>query len=35
MRITRYETKDYVFEGRKIIDIDKASGEGRQLKKTN
>lgn len=26
MRITRYETKDYVFEGKKIIDIDKASG---------
>ncbi len=29
MRITRYETKDYVFEGQKIIDIDKASGEGK------
>ncbi len=27
MKITRYETKDYVFEGTKIIDIDKASGE--------
>jgi two-component system cell cycle response regulator len=29
MRITRYETKDYIFEGQKIIDIDKASGEGK------
>ena len=25
MRITKYETKDYVFDGKKIIDIDKAS----------
>jgi len=29
MRITRYETRDYLFEGEKIIDIDKASGEGK------
>ncbi|MDY6832838.1 MAG: hypothetical protein SWC96_13550 [Thermodesulfobacteriota bacterium] len=27
MRITRYETGDYM-EGRKIVDIDKAAGEG-------
>lgn len=26
MRITKYETKDYVFPGKKIIDIDKAAG---------
>ena len=26
MRITRYETRDYI-EGRKIVDIDKAAGE--------
>lgn len=25
MRITKYETKDYVFDGKKIIDIDRAS----------
>jgi len=28
MRITRYETRDYI-EGRKIIDIDKAAGKGK------
>jgi hypothetical protein len=27
MRITRYETRDYLFEGKNIIDIDKASGK--------
>ncbi len=26
MQVTKYETKDYVFEGKKIIDIDRASG---------
>ena len=28
MRITRYETMDYLFEGESIIDIDKAAAKG-------
>ncbi|MBW2107815.1 MAG: hypothetical protein JRI36_03995 [Deltaproteobacteria bacterium] len=31
MGITKYETKDYVFEGRKIIDIDRASEQNRGI----
>ncbi len=29
MRVTSYERKDYLFDGEKIIDIDKASGKGK------